>query len=71
MGCDIPKARREDEEDILDVSKSRRDQAQLKQFCAILDNMQEGVVIKNAVKNEVLFANETAKSILHSWGTKT
>ena len=43
-----------------------REESHLAQFCSILNNMHEGVIIKTAVENQILFANETACSILNN-----
>ena len=48
----------------MDVMLSR-EESNLAQFCDILDKMHEGVIIKTAKDNKILFANAMASSILN------
>ena len=49
----------------MEVQESR-EESHLTQFCEIMNNMHEGIIIKTAKDNKILFANKTASIILDS-----
>ena len=69
MGCDTSKSTTSDQlgqENLTSLAlMKQREELMLQQFGSILNNINDGIIIKSANHNKILFCNETANAIFN------